>query len=327
MDKSKLRIKAGQLAQILAILLCAGYGLSLFAAYGWFFDLFSNFAIQYVVGGLALAFLFSCFRKWIWVLPMLIVSALNVYEIQGSYSNPWVFSPPAKEAPNLVVAQYNKLFRNHEWDALRAELERHPEIDVLFVQEVGVHNMYKLQELEDLFPYQFPRTPAERIDDVAVLSRLPVQVQHLPLETPYVKRYGMKVRYQKEGLVPVSLYSLHTKSPSLPWRYAQRNAELISMATLVAQDASPYKIFSGDWNTSAWSPHFQDVLQITGMNYNDFRWFPNVTWPSFAVLPILKTPIDHIIYSRNIIQVDKAVGNSIGSDHHMLIAKFHVPES
>ena len=63
------------------------------------------------------------------------------------------------------------------------------------------------------------------------------------------------------------------------------------------------------------------------MEYNDYSFFPKVTWNSNFIAPFLKIPIDHIIYSPQIKQISKEVGPSLGSDHHMLIAKFHIPES
>ncbi len=318
-----------KIAIILSTLLMFFYTMTFFAERGWMFDIFSHFAIQYAIGGVVLSLVFIFYKKWMLALPLLFLVVANIYEIRQSYSDPYIFSSPHQEKENLTIIHYNKLFKNQRWDLIRTWFEdNHDDIDLVFVQESGPRTIEKLKILEDIFPYQFPETPKQRFNDVSILSKTPFDALRVVYLDINRKTVGTKVIFNIENAnKPVHIYSHHAYTPLNAENYQSRSDGLETIQRAIQGDNHPYKIFTGDWNLTPYSPVFQKLLAETDMKYNDYSYFPKVTWNSYFVMPFLKIPIDHFIYSPSIKQISKEVGPSLGSDHHMVIAKFYIPES
>lgn len=314
---------------IFALPLIYGYGMAMLAPYHWFFDTHVNFTIQYAIGGVLLGILALLNGAPILTVLLLLIGGLNTYKVYYSYSDPLVFSSPYKdEKPNLTIVQYNKLFPNQRWDEIEKWVkENHEEIDVMLVQESGIHTIYKLKALKKYFPYQFPENPNQRYNDVSVLSRIPFEVEKIPSLGIHGHMPGMKITYQREDMPePLHLYSIHAQSPASSNKHLERTEDLLIMKQAINADPHPLKLFVGDLNTTPYSQVFQDFKNDTGLKYNDFKWFPNTTWHSNFYFSAFMIPIDHMFYSPAIKQISKDVGPTLGSDHHMLIGKFQLPE-
>lgn len=306
-----------------------GYVMALLAPYHWFFDTHVNFTIQYALGGLLLGIVALLLQCPVLGVLLLLVGLLNTYTVYNSYSDPFVFSSPYQnETPNLTIVQYNKLFPNQSWDKIEHWVkENHENIDIMVVQESGIHTLYKLKNLEKYFPYQFPENPKQRFNDVSILSHIPFKVEEIPSLNIDGHMPGMKVTYQRPDMPePLHLYSIHAQSPASSNKHKERTEDLLIMKQAIMKDPHPYKLFVGDLNTTPYSRVFQDFLSDTEMTYNDFKWFPNTTWHSDLRFPFLMIPIDHMFYSPEIHQISKDVGPTLGSDHHMLMGKFRIPQ-
>ncbi|MCB9973623.1 MAG: endonuclease/exonuclease/phosphatase family protein [Rhodospirillales bacterium] len=327
MSKNQKRQTFKSYMEILALLLTIAFGLSLLAPYHWFCDLFVNFTIQYAIGGLVLAAVFLCYkdRRWL-VLPMLAIGMSGVYFVRTSYSDPWQMPPPHAERPNLTLVQYNKLFGNPHWDQIDEWVrDHHQDIDIMFVQESGVTTLYKLQELKKYFPYQFPSDPKERFNDISIMSRYPFEAEEIPSLNINAHMPGVKVTLQTPTMpAPVHLYSIHTQVPLGEANYKERSEDIFIMQEAIKQDPYPYKTFSGDFNLTPYSPVFKNLIKETGLQYNDYKWFPNTTWNSVFYFPFLRIPIDHTLYTPQMKLISREVGPSLGSDHHLVMAKFYI---
>jgi endonuclease/exonuclease/phosphatase (EEP) superfamily protein YafD len=327
--KNEMKKRLLNLTEIFSLLIIYAYGMSLLADYGWFYDVHSHFAIQYAIGGFGCSLLFLLFRKWYFALTLFLIALLNVYEVRTSYSEPWQIKPPHSEQPNLVIAQYNKLFINQEWDRIGEWMEQNAkDIDILFVQESGVHSLYLLQKYKKYFPYQFPERPEEFFNDISILSRYPFKAEEVPSLNIDGEMSGVKVVLQTPTMPrPLHLYSIHTQVAFGDKNYKERAEDLLIMENAIKNDPYPYKTFSGDLNLTPYSPVFKTLIRETGMKYNDYSWFPKTTWNDIFHFSFLKIPIDHVLYTPALKLISKEVGPSLGSDHNMVIARFHVPES
>lgn len=315
-------------SKFFAILLFIGFGMSLFASYAWYFDIFSHFAIQYAIGAIILGLVFLSSKKWCWSFLLIVVAALNVYEIRISYSDPLIFSPPQiQQKANLTIAHYNKLYKNEDWDIFRSWVESsHQDIDIIIFNETTPNLITEKRKYKEYFPYLYPDKKWNHFNDVSVMSRYPFKAEQVMGIDKNGYLSGTKIILEKPDIPePIHLYSIHAHVPFGATRWDYQKLALDNVVFALQNDPHPYKIFSGDWNLTPYSPVFQRLLENTGMKYNDYSVFPKVTWNSHFLFPFFKIPIDHFIYSPEIKQISKEVGPALGSDHHMLIGKFYIP--
>lgn len=306
------------------LVLIAANILSLFAAHHWFFDLFVNFRIQYLVGSLILLAACLYYKRFVYALCMAVLVVGMFVQMQTIYTGPWQMRGP-DVAANFKVVQYNKLMFNGDYDDIGAWL-RDPanDFDVVIVNESYAYTIEPLQAFKDVMPHQYPNNEDERFGDISVLSKYPIKVT--PLIMPIMDRMhaGSKIVLTKPGVEPVSIYAYHAQVPLGGKAAARRDAEMRMMSEFVRDAKDANIILMGDWNLTPWSPLFKDVLATSGLTYQNYGLIPRTTWPSFNFLPFLMIPIDHILFSRSLILKDIERGPSNGSDHHSLIARFYV---
>jgi endonuclease/exonuclease/phosphatase (EEP) superfamily protein YafD len=77
-------------------------------------------------------------------------------------------------------------------------------------------------------------------------------------------------------------------------------------------------IAAGDFNATAWSPHFQDLVAAGGLR-NAIQGHGYVaTWPTWFWPALI--PIDHVLVKGPLAATPLRRGPGIGSDHYPLIA-------
>jgi endonuclease/exonuclease/phosphatase (EEP) superfamily protein YafD len=306
----------------LAVVLFASFTLGLLARFHWAFDLFCNFTLQYAAGGLILGMLLLYGGNIPFALLCLAIGNAAVFQIRNAF--PPV--PIKAEGPNsLTIAHFNRLYLNKNDDAMMSWLRDNANIfDAVSLHEVTPETFQKLETIRDIYPYRFPETPREDMF-VCLLSRHPIlESAIVTAKADFPTQPGLRIKIGTPA-GSLAIYGIHAESPLDYNLQRQRNAELLAMAEVIATDTTPNIIFLGDWNITPFSPHFKNMLHTSGLaNYYSSR-FPLVTWPSRFLLPVLKIPIDHILFSKNMELVEKKTGASMGSDHHALVATFIVP--
>lgn len=319
-----------KLCKFFSIILLAGFGVSLFPHTGWLADLFSHFAIQYAVGGFVLGWLCLFFRMGSLAIILFLVSVFNIYEIRASYTDPLAFNNPHIDLPpHLTVVHYNKLYRNNQWALFDNWVRLNADnADLVIIQETTPATILKMRSYEKQFPYRYPDKKWNHYNDVSVMSRYPFEARPVRQTQHDGRTVGTFIKLKKPYLShPVHIYTVHAHVPFGERRYYYQRRALKTLSSAVQNDPHPYILMTGDWNLTPYAPLFHDVLDQTGMIYNDYSYFPKVTWNSTFIFPFFKIPIDHIIHSPAMKQVDKQVGPALGSDHNMLISKFHIPEN
>ena len=325
-SQSTIQILAGW-AFPFTFVLFGAYGCALFARHYWALDIFSHFTIQYALGALILALLFFFSQHYMLAVICLVIFTTNAIETRYYMHNPWLFGSQGNFS-NFTIVQYNKLYRNRDYRAVRFWLQKiAPTTDMIMVQESGQDTIEELKQFKDLFPYQFPTNPEERFNDVSILSRAPFSVTGVPVYQGRFTKYASRIEVKKEKFdKPVIIYSYHTVTPLTPAHHAMRNEELRTLAKLIKNETAEQVIASGDWNTTPYSPYYQDFLETSGLYYQNYGILPETTWASFNLFPFLKIPIDHILYNNGVALVNIHAGPARGSDHHSLIASFAVKE-
>ncbi|MEO7385616.1 MAG: endonuclease/exonuclease/phosphatase family protein [Gammaproteobacteria bacterium] len=314
--------------QRLAALVVVATTLSTMAALGaraaWFLELFSHFALQYLVLQAMAAVTCVALRRWSWALVVVLASIPNLLAVgpylPGLLSRPPVLvaaPKPGKDRPAVRLVAANLLYRQEDPTAVRAYLGRESP-DLLVLSEFTPRWREKLRSLERTYPY-FALRPRWNPWGIAVYSRYPFRaIENLDLGDDQSSHLRLLVELP-DGLV--ELYAVHLVSPSGPRQAAQRNTQLRRLAERIrAANPTLPKIVAGDFNITPYSPWFHDLLRDAGLRDGRQPFGLHVTWPAWPVP--LWIPIDQCL-ARGPVDVTRvAAGPPIGSDHLPLECTF-----
>jgi endonuclease/exonuclease/phosphatase (EEP) superfamily protein YafD len=79
----------------------------------------------------------------------------------------------------------------------------------------------------------------------------------------------------------------------------------------------------GDLNLSPWSPYFGDLLSSAGLRDSREGFGIQASWPT--AVPLLRVPIDHVLYSPEVVINHRQIGPDVGSDHLPVVVDFSLP--
>jgi len=295
---------------ILAVILvtlatCAALG----ARLNWFLELFTHFAVQYLVLLALAALLCLAFRLWPWAVLAMVAAIPNVLAVAPYV--PGLVAPPANAVtmPVSLIAM-NLLYRRQDTAATRAYLEQRSP-DVLILSEITRRWRDQLRDLEGSYPYVAIRT-RENPWGIALYSKYPLrEIEDLDLGDD--RSTHLRVLVELPGGL-AEIYAVHLTSPPRSSRARQRNTQLRLLAGRIA-DADPAlpKIVAGDFNSTPFSPYFQDLLRDAGLRDGRRPFGLQVTWPMWPIP--LWIPIDHCLFSQNVVVARVTTGPSTGSDH------------
>ncbi len=318
---SQLKEDASRFLKRLTWILVASYALSLLARFGWFFDLFSHFAIQYAIGGLVLgAGLLFCGKRIVAILPFFIaiISIFDVYsDVDFKFSHNY--------SRSFTIVQYNRNIGHVEHSEVKEWLSNPDnDFDLVVLQEAGPSLAAMASELGEIYPYQI-QEPKNHAFGMVIISRHPfTEMEKIILDGPVYTNFTAKISVDPPDFdEPVTIYALHALPPTSRRHFAQRNYELEKTVDFIVNDKMHgHKIMIGDWNITPFSPYFRDILRRTGLRYSYGGIYPAITWPAFFYLSLLQIPIDHILYSQDLITVQKFTGPDFGSDHKSVLSSF-----
>ncbi len=314
----------------LVILLAVAIIFSFMASFNWFFDLFSNFTMQYAIVAIILAiFLFFIKRKG-WCCIALILAATQIYQIYPSYRMPLNYSDHGKQPKyDLVrIMQYNVDRTNNNVNEMTKWIVSHAEdVDILVLFDITDKWQVAIERIKWLYPYHTTRQVRGDRSTV-VLSKLLVD----ELEVEKLKgtnNYAVVIRGATSAHeIPFVLYAINPAPPLIPSKYEERNSLLIDASRSIAKEKSKHKILIGDFNITRYSPIFKQMSKISSLyDSNEGMGMMN-TWPS-NLPKLFELPIDNMLLSKAIIVDSKQLGPSLGSKHYPVITnlKFILPSS
>ena len=290
------------------------------AGFLWVFDLFSHFRLQYVACAIVLALLL------IWTRPRLAAIAALLLGLWHGYV--YLDVPAARvaetcDSETVDLLAFNLLYRNERKDEAIAYIVD-SDADIVVLEENTAQWAPHLETLSQTYFYRTPENWRDA-DGPTVLSRLPI----LSVETtkPFendtlgassgigsfaASKWYLVVQLDAGGR-EVTLIAVHPPYPNGTRLTALRNGYLADAAVRAGQETGP-TIMVGDFNTTPWSPIFDDVAALGALgSAGATRPIYPVTWPSFFAA--LRIPIDHVLVNDAVGVVSFERGPDKGSDH------------
>ncbi|MBI2233892.1 MAG: endonuclease/exonuclease/phosphatase family protein [Micavibrio aeruginosavorus] len=311
---------------ILAFLLAAAYGASAFASYHWALDLFSHFTFQYLISTLVLLPFVISLREWK-TTALLVVIALFCFSEIFSVQQ---FRNPDTSGSTITVLQYNRHATQTTHDDLKAYLVNHKP-DIVVLQESNPTVAEMTGGLREIYPYQsvnLNRNPEWLLFPlgIIILSRFPMEevTVHGFDDLNYDNNYVRASVIVPDIDEPIILFAMHPHMPMGNENWTERNLELEIISKNIMQEDSSHILYSGDFNTTPYSPFLRRLLRKTGLNLSYDALGPIPTWPSFNKFSLLQIPIDHILFSDGFRLTRIRRLPPMGSDHYPLLAEFSI---
>jgi endonuclease/exonuclease/phosphatase (EEP) superfamily protein YafD len=309
----RLALVAGKLAALLTLL---ATGMALLARAWWGFELFSHFPLHYLAGQCFALLVFLLHRHRgvhpAWLLLVLVAAVPNVMAV-GPYL-PGLFrdanAGAGRDSFTLVAA--NLLYTADDAGPVLDYVARR-DPDLLVLSEYTPRWGRALAEaLDHRYPYALV-LPRQGAWGMALYSRHPLrEAAVVDLDGGEAVNIRAVVELPRGAL---EVWGLHLASPTAPDRAALRSRQLAELARQLAvpAPAGMPRIVAGDFNTTAFSPLFRDLLRSSGLRDARRPFGLQVTWPAWPVP--LWIAIDQVLAGDGVTVHRLDSGPPIGSDH------------
>ena len=243
-----------------------------------------------------------------------VVAVLHGWAIKDLWLGGSAAARPGGEP--LRVASANVLSSNPEPGKV-LDFARASDADVLVLVDArGERWRGVLAAIGADYPYRAPQGWQEGAP-VILFSRDPIVADSVILPPAGHRPYlAADIALGDRTLTVVGVHP-SSPSPEHPNDSRRRNLQLDYLARLVEGAGGPV-VLAGDFNTTRWSPHFEDLMVAAGLrNAADGQGYIG-TWPSWF-WPA-QIPIDHILVKGPIAVASLRRGPATGSDHYPVIA-------
>jgi endonuclease/exonuclease/phosphatase (EEP) superfamily protein YafD len=294
----------------------------LFARLWWVFDLFTHFRLQYFLAAVILAVVALAVRAYPMAAVLAAVALGHGLVIKSLWLGESVPEDGREGLPLRVIAA-NVYDGNHTPDKVLDFVRRHEGDIVILIDAKRERWQTVLADIGALYPHRAPAAWREGTP-IILFSRYPV-LRHESIQLPGGERPYLEVDLAINERV-VTVLGVHPASPTLTdasdsW---ERNRSLNHIGRSIRDRERPL-IVAGDFNITPFSPHFRDLIAVSGL-HNTAQgqgWIP--TWPR-AFWPV-RVPIDHVLVRGPFAVHSLTRGPSIGSDHFPIIADLKLLDS
>jgi len=301
-------LKLGTIALLLFSL--AGFA----GMYSWLLDLLAHFRMQYLYIAVAITVVWSIFKDRRYILLSIVIIIVNLYDILPYYFKD--STQAAKDAKSIKVLTYNVLSQSQEYKKVVKTILKY-DADIVFLIETNQAWIDGVKEINQTYPYSSIKTREDNFG-IALFSKYPlIKPQIINFTRPSMPSILTKVAFHGEELSLIATHSF----PPIGRIYASwlRNLHLYQMSRITATMDRP-TIVMGDLNITPFSPLFKTILQRANLKDSAIGFGLTPTWWR----GIFGIPIDHILVSKDIVVEDRIVGESFGSDHHLVMATLKI---
>ncbi|MDJ0556061.1 MAG: endonuclease/exonuclease/phosphatase family protein [Microcoleaceae cyanobacterium MO_207.B10] len=285
------------------------------------FELTSHFKLQYLIISCCTLFFWIITRKKLLALVSLGCILLNLFVII-----PWYLPSSqimsGEQINKIRIFQLNVFNKNQQYSQAIA-LVKKENPDVVVFLEVSEKWDEKLKALQENYPYVFHNQDNPRFGK-SIYSKIPLENSNKIITAKYQKSKTRKslVTQLKVSGKPISLIVTHPTIPTKRASFKLRNQELELLADYVSKIESPI-IVVGDFNTSIWSPYYQQFVEKTRLRNGRRGFGIQPSWPTD--FPLFYIPIDHCFVSSEFEVLNSRIGENVGSDHLPLITDVAIP--
>lgn len=299
-------------------LIAVGFFLALFSGFSvlgrtvWFFELFTHFKIQYLIGLVLISFFFFLINHLYFSIIFFAFALLNIIQIGPLFSGKYY--PELETNKTISYLQFNLNTENKQYEKVLNYLVAESP-DIIFLQEFNSLWKDNLKDLKKIYPHS-KNIVGDEDYSLAVYSKFPLSISKMGVrrnETLFL------LATIKTSHGEFTFLGSHTMSPLSANRAKIRNSQLKEYAKVLNSISGP-KILSGDLNISPWSPYFKDLLKRSKLENSSKGGKFHSSWPSFLIP--MRISIDHFLHSPDIKIVKKEIGPDLGSDHYPVRISF-----
>jgi endonuclease/exonuclease/phosphatase (EEP) superfamily protein YafD len=248
-----------------------------------------------------------------------IYQAWRIYPYTPLHDTEVLQTSSCDEEARLQIVVANVRMRNENTEPV-LELVRVLAPDMVLLLETNRWWDLQLTRLWSDYPYVIAH-PQNDTYGMHLFSRLRlVDSQVRYLLDDYVP--SIIARVELRSGKEVDFHGVHPKPPPLD-DTEERDAELLLVGRQVREGARP-AVVAGDLNDVAWSRSTRQFQEVSGLRdprigrglYSTF----NADWP------LLRWPVDHVLFEEEFVLLDLKVLPDIGSDHFpIFVALCHQP--
>ena len=304
------------------LLVCLATVAGFLGRYNWVLDLFSHFRLQYLLLLSGATALFLLGERYPQAIASGLFAGINLLLIVPLFIKQATPKPSPTTNPKgtyraLLV---NVLQKNDAFGTVR-HLIRSEEPDFIVLIEVNKTWIDQLKPALDDFP--FKQMPLREDNyGIALFSRFPIKSSEIRFfGTARVP--SIICTFHLQGL-PVTILATHPPPPKTKIKAHLRNIQMARIAEYLRSQPGEVLLI-GDLNMTSWSPHFRDLIRISGLRDSRKGFGLQKSWPTNRLL--LRIPIDHILVSDGVIVQSRRIGKFNGSDHYPVIMDFTLARS
>ncbi len=277
-----------------------------FGGLWWPLDLLAGFRPHLGVGSMLVGGGLLLARRRGAAVIALGAGVLNLALVVPQFLSPLpAVSPTGSE---ITVMTFNVLNQNERFDEV-IDFIRTQDPDVVFLHE-SFEPWEQAMSAANL-PY---RVVINRDEDLIfatmVLVREPAEVTGFGFATGEPRAVEVELM-TAEG--PVSILGIHPLSPTDARRAELRDSQ-IEFAAMWAKVQSGRTIVAGDFNATPWSYPFRNLVEATGFKDSLRGHGLGGSFPTYRH-PLLRIPIDHLLYGPGLAVTRRQLGPHLGSDH------------
>ena len=294
---------------------------SLFAESSWICEISTHFRVQYFIGACIISFMLMISKNWLLVFITLLIGIFNGYEVIKFSNNIKI------EEPKLTLYHHNILLANKNLEEITDHIIDN-NYDVAIIQEATPHLSQHIEKLRKKFPYIIDRAKYGAYGNIILSQHKITQQQIIPfnkniqlghnvIENEAITFSITHPEYDED----ITIYTFHAVVGLSKETQIWRDQDLKDLSSIVSNNSSKYKILTGDWNITPYSPVFKQILDLSELEFYTSNIYSTPTWPSPLKYKIFQIPIDYILTSKNMKADISVLKNSMGSDHYPVIAK------
>ncbi|MCG3206182.1 MAG: hypothetical protein KCHDKBKB_02911 [Elusimicrobia bacterium] len=291
-----------------------------FGLNNWPLELTSHFRVQYLIIQTACLLIFVALKNRAWVITTLGVGVINfalVYSWGFSFPSVMANTPPQ---PTLKILQINLNIANRDVRRV-SQLINASNADIVGLEELTGWWLDALKPTLETYAHQKVETQ-EGCFGIGLFSRV-------PLDKATIKRFSrvdiptVLASIKLDGRA-IDIIHTHPLPPGNPETFAIRNEQLENIGNY-RKELGKTLIVMGDLNVSPWSPHFQRLIKKMDLQDTRKGFGIQPSWPT--MLPILRTPIDHFLVSKDLVTIKRKVGPNVSSDHYPVYVELALKEN